>query len=602
MNSCFRRALLGPCSVLSVAAILVVGLGLYSPASSLAAGHGGKSSQRKAPVTRLIASRWAARVSADHRLVARAHALRRCLHASPARCTSTRGALQQAGERFARAEGLLAAAVHRSEHRGVARAARHRALRKQLRAPVMKLKGQTLRWRRVGRVRTYIVERIVSGEAPQFYVVHGHKFTPPPAPGVTVSYTVRTDFTGSAWSLAVDVSYARPNAAAAIESFDNQAAPTLNASGETLSWGALAGVSTYILRTSVAGQAPQYTVVSATSVTPPAVAATTVSYSIRSAVNGSAWSEEVSIAYPAAAPVAPPVSETPSPPHGEGPVLLGIVGGSCCGSQVAKKVLALGFTSERLEAGIYTTDKESYENGFRNDQIIVGNVDDGSHLSSVNIPSWVNSTMAQVREAVAYGYTLLEVGNEMYLKASAPEPVKYAEMYMALAHAIDTAGIKGVTLIFDSFGDYLKPNGELSVMSNGGGWIGDALKAEPELKQRVSAFSNHPYGIPGIKYVNGDWGMEGLEAQHAQAVSLGFAHTNYYATEYGETDSAPSSLQVQAERIKWAYGRMLGLPYVRGIWYYQLHDDSTGAWGLVSGTWEPRPALAVLEHLLSAGV
>jgi hypothetical protein len=588
-------------NVLSLAALLVALIGLLVPAHSLAAEHGRRSSSHRAPETRLIASRWAARVAADHKLVSRAKALHSCLRATPARCASSRAALQRAGGRLARAEGMLTVAVNRSEHSGVAHAARHRVLLRSLQAPVLRLTGLTLRWRRVEGVRRYIVESVVPGEASQFYLVHGHRFTPPPAPGITVGYRVRSALSGSAWSPAVDLSYALPPETAAIESFDKQASPTLSASGDTLSWGALAGVSTYILRTTVAGQSPQYAVVSATSFTPAAVPGTSVGYSIRSAVDGSAWSQEVSIAYPAAATNAPVAIEPPAP-QGEPPVILGIVGGSCCGSQVVKKVLALGFSSERLEAGVYTSDKESYENGFRNDQIIVGNIDDGSHLSSVNIPTWVNSTMAQVREAVTYGYTLLEVGNEMYLKAGAPEPVKYAEMYMALARAIDAAGIQGVTLIFNSFGDYQKPNGELSVMSNGGGWIGDALKAEPELKQRVSAFSNHPYGIPGVKYVNGDWGMEGLEAQHAQAVSLGFAHTNYYATEYGETDTAPSSLQIQAERIKWAYGRMLGLPYVRGIWYYQLHDDSTGAWGLVSGTWEPRPALAVLEHLLSAGV
>jgi hypothetical protein len=174
-------------------------------------------------------------------------------------------------------------------------------------------------------------------------------------------------------------------------------------------------------------------------------------------------------------------------------------------------------------------------------------------------------------------------------------------MYMALAHAIDAAGITGVTLIFNSFGDYETAGGELSLMANGRGWLGDALKAEPELKQRVSDFSNHPYGIPGVKYVHGDWGMEGLEAQHQDAVSLGFSKTAFYATEYGESDTHPSSLQIQAERIKWAYGRMLSMPFVRGVWYYQLHDDSTGGWGLVSGSWEPRPALSVLEGLIHEG-
>jgi hypothetical protein len=460
----------------------------------------------------------------------------------------------------------------------------------------------------------------VAGSPARFYVVGGRKFTPPPAPGTSVEYRVRSALSGSAWSTAVNVLYGKPPGTlergdprqspttlesgdpqqppATDEAGDTQASPVLKVTGETLSWEEVAGAKSYILRAHLPDGSESYSVVTGTTVTPPAVPGVLVSYSVRTVAKGSAWSSEVSIAYPASPP------ETP-PPSGEGaaPAILGLVGGSGWGPQIAKKVIAIGFTSERLEAGSgYTTDQESFNNGFRNDQIIVGNTPDGERLASINIPTWVSHTMAQVKEAVSFNYTLLEVGNEMYLKGGVHEPVKYAEMFMALVHAMDAAGIKGVTLIFDSFGDYETGGGELSLMSSGRGWLGDALKAEPELKQRVSAFSNHPYGLPTVKYVHGDWGMEGLEAQHRDAVSLGFAHTDYYATEYGESDTAEgSSMQVQAERIKWAYNKMLSMSFVRGVWYYQLHDDSTGGWGLVSGSWEPRPALAVLEGLIHEG-
>jgi hypothetical protein len=483
---------------------------------------------------------------------------------------------------------------------------------------VLSVSGETLRWKRVGQETHYIVERRSPGSRSQYYVVTGRRFTPPPAPGQTVEYRVRSALAGSAWSTALDLRYGQPpvDAGDTRQSFvsvesptaqqpplvaateDSQASPILSVNRETLSWSAVAGAQSYILRAHRASGAESYTVVTGTTVTPPAVPGAVVTYSVRTAATGSAWSTEVRISYPATPP-----TETPLPSEEHiGPAILGIAGGSGWGPQIAKKVIAAGFTSERLEAdNPYTTDKESYENGFRNDQVIVGNTPDGERLASIDIPTWVAHTLAQVKEAVSFNYTLLEVGNEMYLKGGVHEPVKYAEMYVALAHAVGAAGIKGVTLMFNSFGDYETAGGELSPMSSGRGWLGDALKAEPELKQLISAFSNHPYGIPGVKYVHGDWGMEGLEAQHQDAVSLGFAHTDFYATEYGESDTRPSSMQVQAERIKWAYDKMLAMSYVRGVWYYQLHDDSTGGWGLVSGSWEPRPALSVLESYIREG-
>jgi hypothetical protein len=307
---------------------------------------------------------------------------------------------------------------------------------------------------------------------------------------------------------------------------------------------------------------------------------------------------------------ATPVEEATPPaqeelqPRSPGSVTLGLVGASGWGPAIAAKAIAAGFKSERFEADnewMPEEDKVSYENGFRNDQVIVGNTPDATKLSAIDTSSWVAKALEETKEAVAYNYTLIEVGNEMYLKGGQSEPVKYAEMYMALASAIHTAGIKGVTLIFDSFGDYRKTSGEMSEASRGGGWLGDALKAQPALKQQVSAFSAHPYGIPGVKYEGHDWAIEGLEQEHAYAVALGFEHTDYYATEYGEEEQPPQAAadaQVQAERIKWAYTELLSQPYVKGIWYYQLHDDSTGHWGLVSGSWEPRPALGVLEGFL----
>jgi hypothetical protein len=119
----------------------------------------------------------------------------------------------------------------------------------------------------------------------------------------------------------------------------------------------------------------------------------------------------------------------------------------------------------------------------------------------------------------------------------------------------------------------------------------------------VGGFTMHPYGEAGENRAN-DGGPLALWAQHQQAVSLGFQNTDYYATEYGvqvEGVPDPSSLERQAQEIEAVYSELVAYGFVRGIWYYQTHDDGTGQWGLVerqetgASPFVPRPALAVVS-------
>src|SRR4051794_10292328 len=95
---------------------------------------------------------------------------------------------------------------------------------------------------------------------------------------------------------------------------DTLTAPVIAVSGQTLSWNAIAGVSSYVYVRKVTGQADQYAVVNGTSVTPPVVPGQTVRYGVRTNVTGSAWAREVSITYPASttSTVTPPTTTTPS--------------------------------------------------------------------------------------------------------------------------------------------------------------------------------------------------------------------------------------------------------------------------------------------------
>ncbi len=296
-------------------------------------------------------------------------------------------------------------------------------------------------------------------------------------------------------------------------------------------------------------------------------------------------------------------------------IIVGLNDGAGWGAPDSTKFHERGFTSERLEAGgPYTKIKESTELGWTNDTVIVGNTPDETPLSSINVTTWTSETLAQIKEEMTYGVTLFEVGNEMFLKGycgegcyQQKEPAKYAEMFVSLSKAVEKEGITGIKLLFNSYGDYETSNGgPWSQVCCGGGWLATAEKAQPELLKRVSGFTMHPYGAAGENKEN-DWGPGALKVEHEQAVSLGFEHTNYYATEFGIKleeggGDGSTSKANQAEKIGAVYSELAGFGYVKGIWYYQSHDDGSGKWGLIEhqeggeSPFEPRPSLETVAN------
>jgi hypothetical protein len=295
---------------------------------------------------------------------------------------------------------------------------------------------------------------------------------------------------------------------------------------------------------------------------------------------------------------------------GEPTVIIGVNDGSGWGPADSARFHALGFTSERIVAGEQPTIAQSIAAGWTDDLVIAGNVQDEQPLSGVNIPMWTREALTQVSEAAANGVTLVEVGNEMYAKGPScegcgrrVEPARYAEMFVSLARAVRAAHIGAVKLLFDSYGDFQEGEGApWSQVWSGGGWLAAAVAAEPELRSLVGGFSMHPYGEPGENRSN-DGGPQALYVQHEQAVSLGFQHTDFYATEFGvqvEGQPAPSSLDRQAHEIEAVYDELISFGFVKGIWYYQTHDDGTGHWGLVESQetgrspFIARPSLAVV--------
>jgi hypothetical protein len=293
---------------------------------------------------RLLLAAGRLRLRADRVLVADAKTFTRCLaahRARPGRCASARGALQRAGGRLARAEHRLARIAASSGRlatltSGVAPSLGRRA------APQLSVGSESLKWSRVAGASTYVLRRRVLGQADFYSLVHRSSATPPPVPGTDVHYALRTAARGSFWSAEASLSYPRPLPAPA----DRRSAPTLSMSGQTLSWEAIPGVSSYIVVRTLPGRPARYSATSGTSLTVPAALATTARYSVRAAVAGSAWAVGAAAlltaaqassraaalrsAERAAEPL--PVAPAATPPPAPGGLIIGVDTGSWRGN------------------------------------------------------------------------------------------------------------------------------------------------------------------------------------------------------------------------------------------------------------------------------
>ena len=440
---------------------------------------------------------------ADRALVSDAKALNRCLRAHgghPRPCNASRRAVQRAGTRLARAQRRLARIA-----RTTGRAARSSDGGASRVAPVLTVSGNTLTWTRVAKVGTYVFVRKVPGQADQYSVISGTSITPPPVPGVTVRYSVRTTVKGSAWAIEQSIAYPRST-----ETHDAQAAPVMAVSGQTLSWNAIAGVSTYVLATQVSGRAEQYSVVSGTTATPSPVPGATVHYSIRTAVEGSAWSPEVSITYPSATPT-PPVT----PPSGSG----GGAGGFEMGAVVGSAQLwelpwleKLGAHTARMAFDINTPVStlapvmEAYAKAGIRPLLLAGF--EGrlpSAAEAQNVASWAaafgpGGTFWQGKNVPAgTAVTDIEFGNETAYSYQFPETSSASNWYALPSYA---ARAQTYALRFKTAQMAIQAAnpavGLLAQADDGGSgssaWVDNMFAAVPDLGQRVAGWTMHPYG------------------------------------------------------------------------------------------------------------
>jgi hypothetical protein len=508
-----RRALV---SLLAGAALL------GSPAAIAAAAprHAPVASVARTQTRALMAAAHSER-RADRRLVSDARALARCRRAHPGHCQAQSGALQKAGRTYAASQRHLSSLARSTS------SAKSSSWHGYHELPKLTASGDTLSWNKVEGAGNYVLAYHVSGLQTEYMLVTATTYTPPAVPGASVTYSVRSANDYSGWSNQVTISYPKTQQTEAVEAKAEEvkasepsppktpeavAAPQLTVSGQTLTWNAIAGTSTYVLATIVPGKADQYTEVSGTSFAPPAVPGTTVRYSLRTAVEGSAWSTEVAITFPAekepepARKEVPPVEES----HASGPFEMGIVSGSAPLYEL-QFISAEGARTARVEFNIQTSaaEMESSIAAFAKDGIRVTplaifdgtlptpaqaqNVatwaarfgPGGSFWQGKSYPAGTAVTKIEFGNETSYSYQYSENSTSAYATRAQTYALRFKEAAVATAAANPGVGVLAQ-------GD--PGNG------SGTAWMDNMFKAVPNLGQYVAGWTVHPYG-PGWQTV-----------------------------------------------------------------------------------------------------
>lgn len=515
MRATPRRRLASVPALTAMVATSCVLLAATDTAVSAASARQSHSATYKTPAT--LSAAAAVRAAADRTLVADAKTLAACLpadHTPPARCNAAVAEVQLAGTKLKAAERHLAAIA------GATRQARAAAVDVRRAAPNLIVSGDHLRWNGVAHVRYYLIVRDVPGQASQYAVIGGTSATPPPVPGASVSYSVRTAVSGSAWSRRKWITYpsapvsnpaepvSNPTAPSSPpEVIDTQSAPTISVSGEALTWTPVAGVQDYIVASKVAGGTETFTSVSGTSLTPKAVPGATVHYSVRTAVDGSAWSTAVSISYPAPVPVTPPTPTQPTAPEeSKAPSSSGIQFGIDGGPNMTLDVggaVKLGAKVVRVAFPIYATAAqiEPFIAGYAAKGIRVAPLAEfygtlPTPAEAQNLAGWAKAFGPGGTYWATHGngqlaIQTIEFGNETsegyQYDDNAGEPSyqaraeTYAVRLKEAAEAITASGI-GVGLLAcaeDWTGD----------------WMNGMFSTVPNLGNYVAGWISHPYGV-----------------------------------------------------------------------------------------------------------
>ena len=291
-------------------------------------------------------------------------------------------------------------------------------------------------------------------------------------------------------------------------------------------------------------------------------------------------------------------------------IAIGANDGSGWGASPATTIVRGHITWERVEIGGDVTVADSIGNGFQV-LAIVNNPDDCTPLGQIDPATWAEGVVSQIKANP--GMRFAEAGNEMYLKGTTgngcagstqyADPQHYGAMYLAAIQAMSTAGV-AMPLLFNMTGDYNTAKG-WSQDANGGGWLRDAVNANPGLGAAILAngVTTHPYGGIGQNTDGDSSGTGAVAAQEAVAKTVLGGIPAFYITEFGfdlsrcGTPSGACSQADQANEMQEAYDVFLADPHVKGIWWYQSHDDSSGSWGFMNNDNSTRPSFDTLSAI-----
>jgi polysaccharide biosynthesis protein PslG len=161
--------------------------------------------------------------------------------------------------------------------------------------PVLTVSGTTLKWGALSGITSYRLATIRNPTTTRdttYQTVTGTSFSPPSVPGESVNYGLRADVSGAPWGAEVTINWPVPP----------PPRPVLTVSGTTINWGALSGVSSYVLatiRNPTTTRDTTYQTVTGTSFSPPSVPGESVGYGLSANVSGAPWASEVTIDWPA---------------------------------------------------------------------------------------------------------------------------------------------------------------------------------------------------------------------------------------------------------------------------------------------------------------
>jgi hypothetical protein len=410
-----------------------------------------------------------------------------------------------------------------------------------------------------------------------------------------------------------------------------QKAPVLTVSGTTLKWKKIAGVNSYVMVTKVAGKSDRYTVVTGTSTTPAAQSGKMVTYALRTAVVGSAWSNEAKISYAAAgsaartkadstthpasttkprtgstgsttgsaAPAPSTPASTPTAPSTAQTFKAGVVAGGAPLGDLAN-FTTLGAKSARVEFDIDTPASDlasvvdAYAKAGIQPLILAGfqgrtpTAAEGRNLATWAATYGPNGTFWAGKDYPAgTAVTRIEFGNEtnqswQYSQLQndpnwantsffASLAQGYATAFKAGAEAIKAAN-PGVGLL--AIGD---------TPGNWASWFDNIYKAVPSFHDHVAGWVMHPYG-PEARW------QPIMDNALAQVAAHGAPSTiPVHVTEYGIAsdngrclddnygwdkcmtyDQAATALTSTVAGMRARYGARLA-----SMFLYQVHDQKT---------------------------